>query len=67
MINTKCLYKFTDTIKRPNILKFTHRVVNDNVLEDECRIYKLFSLLYGEQYYVDKIRPYMVELVRGVA
>ena len=67
MLNTKYLYRFTDTIKRPNIAYVTCRLVNDNILEDECTINRLFCLLYGETYYIDSIRPYMIELARGVA
>jgi hypothetical protein len=36
-------------------------------LEDECNISQLFYYLYGERYYIDRIRPFKVVLTRGVA
>lgn len=67
MLNTKYLYQFTDIIKRPTIVKTTRYMENYERLEDECSISQLFYLLYGERYYVDRIRPFKVVLTRGVA
>ena len=67
MLNTKYLYQFTDVIKRPNIVKTTRYMENYERLEDECSLVQLLCYLYGERYYVDKIRPFKVVLTRGVA
>ena len=66
MLNIKYLYQFTDIIKRPNIIKATRYMENHEHLDDECRIEQLFYYLYGEPYYVDRIRPFKVVLTRGV-
>lgn len=67
MLNTKYLYQFTDVTKRPNIVKTTRYMENYERLEDECSLIQLLCYLYGEQYYVDRIRPFKVILTRGVA
>lgn len=67
MLNTKYLYQFTDVIKRPNIVKTTRYMENYERLEDECSLIQLLCYLYGEHYYIDRIRPFKVVLTRGVA
>lgn len=62
MLNTKYLYQFTDILKRPIIGEAFRYMKNNERIEDKCRLNKLFCLLYGKPYHVERIRPFKVVL-----
>lgn len=65
MLDTKCLYQFTDILQQPSMNKVFRYMENHEYFKDNRKLHQLFVLLYYEEpYSPERIRAFEVVLTR---